>query len=92
MKITDAINSGKIVAISTEHCPGCKQQKKILEKMKLKVEWYDLAEVEGFAQTYGVMKAPTIAWKDNNGCVCTIAGPVPAKTIESVVLNSLARK
>lgn len=86
-----AMDAGKIVIISAPHCPGCKQQKRIIERMGIEdqVETYMNLEVDEFCFQNNIMHAPTILWRMEGGTYGQLKGPVQAKTLESLVLNTI---
>lgn len=85
MIISDIVSRGKFCIVTTENCPGCRQQKKILDKAGFDYEVVDLFEVADEANLLGIMHAPTICWYDKEVGVATLKGPVTAKTLESLV-------
>ena len=72
----------------------CKEHflmRKTFQRMGIEdlVEDYRNYEVDDFVFQNNIMHAPTIMWRTEGGVYAQLKGPVSAKTIESLVLNTI---
>lgn len=80
--IGKVLGKGLMVMLTTPSCPGCKQQKRTLDKAGVfgcvqTVDMYEDAGAMAWAASRGISHAPTLAWLDpHTGAEYTVSGPV----------------
>lgn len=80
--IDDMLREGLMVMLTTPNCPGCRQQKRTLDKAGVAecvqtVDMYEDEDAMAWAAARGISHAPTLAWLDHNtGAEYTVSGPV----------------
>lgn len=80
--IDEMLDRGLMVMLTTPNCPGCKQQKRVLDKAGVAdfvhvVDMYEDEEVAAWAGLRGISHAPTLAWLDRRlGGEQIVSGPV----------------